>query len=199
MAQLAPDCSTRIDYYVFTNSSFCVLSDQSTVVGVSNADQKTIIKHSITDLSEPKVTYTANMEKVLTLGLYERQNVLLAGGYRFDSDGQVVQFDLSTGQVLKAFGQIDVGIVWSSISVGNLWIFGTHELSKFAVIDSVSREALGKPIKSAIWKILSMAVCKIQEENNRSQVLLFIIGFIPDYSENKTDVFDITALMDEHL
>ena len=198
MTQLVPECGTQIEYYVLTDSSFCVLSDQTTVIGVSNADKNTIVKQSVTDSSKPMVTYNANKGLVNTLGANESRNVLPAGGYDFDFDGQVVQYDLSTGQVVKAFGQVGTGIVLSSFNVNDLWCFGGDGESKVAVIDSVSRQALAKPVSSAIWTIYSMTVCKIQEENNRSKVLLFIVGKNPEYSENQTDVFDITALLTGH-
>ena len=196
MAQLAPDCATQMEYFVETDSAFCVLSDQSTVVGVSYADRNIIIKHSITDLSQPMVTYSANMGGVCTLRVDERQNVFFAGGFNFD--GKVVQYDLSTGQVVKAFDHVRVGAIWSSIRVDNLWIFGGIGESKFAVIDSVSRQVLGEPVESAILRIFSMTIWKIQGENNHSQALLLTVGYDPNYSENKTDVFDITALVDKH-
>ena len=59
----------------------------------------------------------------------------------------------------------------------------------------MSRQALGKPVKSAISTINSMAVYKIQEMGNCSQVLLLNVGEFSNYSENQTDTFDITALV----
>ena len=143
MAQLVPDCTTQMDYFVLSDSSFCVLSDQSTVIGVDKANRNTIIKHSITDLSEQTVIYIANMGGVFTLAVDERQNVLYAGGSNYYSDGQVVQYDLSSGQVVKDFGPVGIRIIWSSLNVNNLWFFGAHGSSRFVVIDSVSRQVLG--------------------------------------------------------
>ena len=144
MAQLVPDCATQMKYFVLIDSSFCVLSNQSTVIGVSNADRKMIIKHSITDFSEPTVTYTADMDEVFTLGVNELQNVLFAGGSGCDSGGQLLQFDLSTGRAIKTFGQVGIDIIFSRIRVDNLWLFGDLNSSKFAVVDSVSRQVLGR-------------------------------------------------------
>ena len=199
MTQLIPECATQMEYFVFTDSNFCVLSDQSTIIGVSKTNQNLIIKQSITGKSELAVTYTANMKYVYTLAANETQNVLFAGGYGFDSDGQVVQFDLCTGQVVKAFGLVGIGIVLSSLNANNLWIFGSYNTTEFAMIDSVSRQVLGEPVESAISRIYSMTIFKIQEIDNCSKVLLFTIGMFPNYSENRTDVFDITALVTRHL
>ena len=195
MARLVPECATQMDYCISTDSILCVLSNQSTVIGVSNFDQSTIIRQSITDSSEPTVTYSSNTGTVYSLAVDEPQNVLLAGGSGCDYDGQVVQYDLSTGQVVKAFGRLGIYSVISSISVGNLWFFGGHGSSKFAVIDSVSRQVLGKPVESAISTIYSMVVWKIQEKSNGPKLLLLTVGDHPNYSENRTDVFDITALV----
>lgn len=181
-----------------TDFSFCVLSDQSIVIGISRTDQNTIIKQSITDSSEPTFTYTTNMQQVFTLAVNEPQNVLYAGNSCSNYDGKLVQFDLSTGQVVKAFGSVGIGIIWSSLNLNNLWFFGAHESSRFIVIDSVSRQVLGKPVKSAMWSINSMAVCKKPKRNNISQVLLFTVGDYSNYSKSRTDVFDITTLVDKY-
>ena len=198
MTQLVPECATQMEYFVTTNSKFCVLSNQSTIIGVSNAYPNMIIKHSITDLSEPVVTFNFITGRVYTLGVNEHQNVLFAGGSGCDSDGQVMQYDLSTGQVVKAIGKGGIGSVQSSISVGNLWFFGGYGSFKLVVVDSVSRQVLGKPVRSAIWTIYSIAVFKIQEMSHSSKVLILTVGLLPNYSKNQTDVFDITALVNKH-
>ena len=198
MTQLVPDCTTQLEYYVMSDSAFCVLSDQSTVIGVSIADNNTIIKQSITGSSESIVTYTTEMERVYTLGVDERQIVLFAGGSDRYFNGQVVQYDLSSGQVIKSFGRLEIGSVMSSIKVNNLWFFGGFRSFKFAVIDSVSRLVLGEPVNSALLMIYSMATYKIQQSDNCPQKLLFTFGSNAFYSEYQTDVFDITALVTRH-
>ena len=198
MAQLAPDCATQMNYYVSTESGFCVLSDQRTVIGVSKIDHNTIIKQSITDLSEQMVTYNANSGWVYTLGVDESQNILLPSGCGCNYTGQVVQYDLSTGQVVKAFDQVGINSPCSSIKAGNIWFFGGYDSSKFAVINSVLRQVLCKPVESAILSLHSMTVCRIQEESNLSRVLLFTFGMYQNYSENNSDVFDITSLVNKY-
>ena len=120
MTQLVPECATQMGYFVLSDSSFCVLSDQSTVIGVSDAYQNMIIKRSIIDTSGPIVTYTANLGRVYTLAVDEPQSVLFAGGSGCDSDGQLVQYELCAGQVVKAFSRIGMDTVLKSISVNNL-------------------------------------------------------------------------------
>ena len=195
MAQLVPDCTTQMHFFVSSESSFCVLSDQSTVIGISKANENTIIKQNITDLSEPIVTYTANARRAFTLGVDEPQNVLLAGGPGCNYHGQVVQCDLTTGQAIKNFDRIGIGYIITNVNVNNLWFFGGHRSSMFAVIDSVSRQALGKPVESAVASIFPMTVSNIEETNARSKVLLWTVGNYPNYTENKSDMFDITALV----
>ena len=106
-----------------------------------------------------------------------------------------MQYDLSTGQVVKAFGPVGIGSVRSSIRVNSMWFFGGRRSFKFVVIDSKSRQALGKPVESAIGTIYSLAVFKIHEKHDHLKVLLLNVGEFANYSEKQTDVFDITALV----
>ena len=198
MTQLVPECVTQMEYYLSGDSSFCVLSNQRTILGVSKTDKKTIIRHSISDFSGMTVTYTANTAGVFTLSINEPQNMLLAGGISCNLVGEVVLYGLSTGQVIKTFGKVNYAPVQSSFKVDNLWFIGFFGSFKFAVIDSVSRQVLGKSVKFGILNIFSMAVCKKLEKHNDSQVLLFTVGDYFRFSENDTDVFDITALVNRH-
>ena len=195
MTQLVPDCATQMKYNAISDSSFCVLSDQVTVIGVSAKDSETIIKENIVDHSMPKVTFTANFDEVNTLAVDEVNNTLFAGSDNY-GDGQVVQYDLSTGQALKNYGCVGVKVVLSSSRVGNLWMFGGFLSCKFTVIDSITRQVVNEPVKTTIKSIHSMTVFKTKEKNKFPKVLLLTFGTSPNYSKNNTDVFDITALLD---
>ena len=185
-----------MQYFVFTDSSFSVLLDQNTVIGVCKAHQNTIIKQSIADFLDEAVTYTTKMRQIFTVAVGEHQNVLFVAGS--GSSGQLVQFELSTGRAIKIFGLVGKGTLKSSINANNLWFFGGHGLSEFAVIDLVSRQVLGNPVRSAVTSIFSMTVCKKLGRNDLSQVLLLTVGAFANYSENQTDMFDITALVNRH-
>ena len=170
-----------------------MLSDQATIVGISSTDRKTIIKKSIIDRSVPVVTYAYNFDYVYTLAVDEPSNVLFAGSYNQGSS-QVVQYDLSTGQVLKNYGQVGICRVLSSARVGNLWLFGGFT-SKITVIDSAKRRVVHEPVTTAISRIFSMTVCSLQNGKRNSKTLLFVVGRYPDYSDAKTDVLDISGLV----
>ena len=195
MAEPVPDRTMQLNLYCVSDSNNCILWDQATVVGVISTDCNTIAKQNITDHSVPVVTYTANIGQVYTLAVDEASNLLFAGNYNHGR-GQVVQYDLSTGQAIKNYGQVGIGSVLSSARVDNLWLFGGFTF-KITAIDSVSRRVVHTPVATAIGDILSMTVCNAQNDRQDSKVLLYIFGEFLNYSDGRTDVFDISGLVDK--
>ena len=198
MEKISPDCVTQLNYLSFGDSSFFVLSNQATIIAVSKADYKTIIKENITDHSEPVVTYTANTGRVYTLAADEANNMLFAGSSNFD-DGQVVQYDLANGQAIKNYFNVGIDCVLSNFRMKNIWIWGGRGLSKFVVIDSMTRQLVGEPVTTAINNICSLKVCKVFKNKQNQKVILIIVGKFSNYSNKRTDLFDITQLLSLHL
>ena len=196
MSELVPDRTTELEYFCLFVSSYCVLSDQATIVGVSFNERTTIIKENITDHSVPVVAYTANIGEVFTLAVDEASNVLLAGS-KNSGHGQVVQYDLSTGQAIKNYGQVGIGNVLSSTRVENLWLFGGCEF-KITAIDSVRRRVVHTPVATAFRYIYSMTVYNLKNAKQKSQVLLLVDGNRPNYSKSRFFVFDISRLVNKY-
>ena len=156
-----------------------------------------IIKEKINEICTPIVAYTANNGDVYAVAVNEPNNVLFAGGENFYR-GQIVQYELSTGKVLKNYDQVGIGSIWSSTVIGNMWIFAGYKSSKFVVIDSVTKQVFHKPVTTAIDSIYYMTIGKVKHNRHDSKLLLFIVGDDPDFSESKTDVFDITRLANKY-
>ena len=194
MAVVAPERVTRFDYLCIFDLSFCVLADQVSVVGVGLADKSTILRENILDASALVVTYSANRDEALTVAPHEKLDSLFAGSCNRER-GQVVQYRLSTGQVIKNFGPVGIGLVVSSIRFGNLIMFG-GESHKFAAIDSVKRQVAGQPVTSAVQSVYSMAICETAKGHDEKRILLFVCGLGANYSNDRTDVFDITGLVE---
>ena len=188
------DCATLLKYSCFCDSSFCVLSDQATIIGISYSDRNKIIRQNISDHSVPKVLYTANIGRVNTLAVDEPNNLLFAGSDDY-TKGQVVQYDLSTGRAMKNYGSLSIDKVVSSIRLGNLWFFGGFGFSKFTVIDSVTKRIVHGPVKTVIWTIYSMSACSIHSKERDPKTILFTIGIHSNNLDQRTDIFNITGLV----
>ena len=178
-------------------SSYCVLSDQATIVGVNNADRNTIVKEKITEHSVPIITYTANFKYVYTLAVDEANNVLFAGGYN-GRKGLVLQYDLNTGQAIKNYGQVGIGTVVSNTRVENLLFLGGCRSHKFTVIDSVRRQVAHEPVNAAVSVLSSLAVASVQKNQQNPKLLLFTVGHLLENSNNWAGVFDITEVVNKH-
>ena len=172
----------------------CVLSDQAIIVGVNQDYSTTIIRENINDRSAPAVVYSANIDTIDTLVVDEPNNMLLAGSQN-DYKGQVVQYDLSTGRMVKNYGPIGIGSVQSSARLGNLCMFGGRDSSKFVVIDSATRQAVETPLTTKEWNIVSMTVCSVQKSCSEPKVFLIISGRNPRMFKINLDIVDITGLV----
>ena len=195
LTQLVPGCVSLLEYFSFSDPSFCVLSDQATLVGVNEADWNTVTKQSIIDRSAPIVVYTANIGHVYTVAVDEPNNILFAGSSNLGG-GQVIQYDLSTGQAVKNYAHVGIGRILSSASAkaGSLWLFGSRGSSRFTVIDPISRRIVHSPVITAIRNIYSMTIGTVYNSDSEDTVLLFIAGDDSEYANDRSDVFDITEL-----
>ena len=198
MTRPAPDCVTQLEYYCVCDSSWHVFSDQATIVGVSLTNCSTIIRQNIIDHSLPLTIYAANQGKVYTIAVDEPNNTLFAGGENNEKTGQVVQYDLGTGQSIKTYFGVGIGSIESSTRAGNLLLFGGFESYKVAIIDSVNRRIVHESINTAIRNIFSMTIFTLFESNNQFQILLLCVGEIQMYSNGRTDLFDITELIKKY-
>ena len=61
------------------------------------------------------------------------------------------------------------------------------------VIDTDRMEVIGEVFQTAIGRIMSMQICKV-EKMEVKKYYLNVTGARPDYSEGKTDVFELTNL-----
>ena len=173
-----------------------MLSDQVTIIGVSNSNRTKIVKENICDQSAPVVTYSANIGSVYTLAVGEPNDVLFAGSCNCGK-GQIMQYSLSNGQVLKNYSQVGIDSILSSTRIANMYVFGGYGSSKFVVIDSAKRQIVHKPVTTRIKIIGSMTVCKTKQNKPDSKTLLLISGNFSDNSNDRTDVFDMTGLVDK--
>lgn len=158
--ELVPESSVRLKYFCESLASLCVLSDEATVVGINSADVLTVLKQSISDHSAPIVAYDTRIASVFTLAADEPKNALFVGGFNYSS-GRIVQCNLSSGRVIRDYGDVGIGDIMSSASFGRLRFFGGGESFRFGVIDAQARRVAHEPLATAVEFIHSVAVCEV--------------------------------------
>lgn len=191
---VVPDAVSQLEYRCRKDSSFDVLSDEATVVGVQLSNDKAVAKEHITIKSRPVVTYSAGRSKVYTLAVDQHANLLLAG----ESKDRVVQYRLDTGDVTHDYGSLGIGAVLSSARLGKLYFFGGWKSSSFAVIDTLTQQVVQSPVTTAVHAINSLAVWTANPNTLDAKAILAVAGRSIDYSADRTDMFDVTQLVYQH-
>jgi hypothetical protein len=99
--------------------------------------------------------------------------------------GSLFQFCLSSLKVVKNYGKIGVGEIFSIDIHGDLAVIGGNNDS-FVIVNIKKREVVTKPKITAFGWIYSLRFCQVKDK-----LLLIVGGKYPDYSQNKTDIFEI--------
>ena len=191
---VAPDAISRLEYFCNRDSSFHVLSDEATVVGVQLTDKKVVSKEHTVDKSCAVVTFSAGKSTFCTLAVHQQVNVLLAGGSE-NSSGCVNQYRLDTGDMIHNYGNLGIGAVVSSARLGNLCFFGGYKSSSFVVIDALTQQVVQRPVATAVGSISSLAVCTAYTNTPNAKAVLAVAGTGTNYSANRNDLFDVTQLV----
>ena len=206
-----PDCTHNTSFVYPTPHSLCVLADERTVLGVNRADHTNIISVNIVDPSRPGVSYNGNSTNVYVLVANEQNDSLLAGQilaeayptlcYRWHDRTQVwrrpanlVQYSLSTGQKVRTYEIPLLPLIYSVATLRSVCFLGAAESNCFAVVDSETRQIVHGPTRTAIRDIRHMSVCPVRRSSSKSRAVLVVCGRNSDFSEGKTDVFEITEL-----
>jgi hypothetical protein len=172
------------EYWVGYESTLRVLADGKTLIGVGS-DRTTLITEDITDDQKP-VKIGKHKNGILSLIFIEESKMLLVG----DMSKKVFQYRLNrnkTWTFIKDYGNIGIGLVYSCTRIMNLVIFGGFETSSLRVIDSEKMVVIGDAYRTAIERIFSLSICKRPD-----QLVLSVNGLDPSYSNEVSDVLDIT-------
>ena len=175
-----------------------MLSDQKTVLGVHFKIRNVIFKENIADKHAPLVTYDSSNYRVYSLVVREDNNCFFVGGKAHKQRrGNILQYDLDTGRLLRDFRLVDLQSIMSNCRYHELCFFGTfdHDL---IVLDSIKRLQVHQPLRTAIKHIDGLELGVVGLGDTGSKTLLFVSGRKRDYSRGKTDVFDVTELIRKH-
>lgn len=176
-------------YHVKFENHFTILSDNNTIVGVDSEEQNLLMMEDITD----EITHTCigtHQEQIKTISINESRDRIIIG----EHDGHATQYQMTDGywSIEKEYGYIQVGKIMSSTIFGNLAVIGGNK-NKIRLIDLKKKEFVEKPIETAIELVYSPHLCL----DSRS-VILTVGGLTPNYSKNKSDLFDVTNAYEEN-
>ena len=123
--------------------------------------------------------------------MHEDLQVALVG----DASGTVIQYSLKQGRsylkVEKHYGNLKIGEIKSGVKYGNVMVFGGSR-HRISIIDVRLKKVVVSQFKTAIQDILSLCVGRVKEK-----VVLSVSGFHSNYSEGKSDLFDIGKLINK--
>ena len=138
----------------------------------------------ITEFGEHENT----IETVLVM---EQSDCLFVG----DNGGQLAQYRLHKAgrapSLVKNFGNIGIGPVCSSVSVGNFAVLGGTN-NTLAVIDADRQQVIHNDTRVAVECVYSMRVCCLRFSDKMTRAVITVSGENPDYSDGKTDMLDVT-------
>ena len=121
-------------------------------------------------------------------------------GFVFAGDrrGYLNQYRLEpTGGVptiVKEYGRIDIGQIYSSVSVGNLAVFGGED-KRLVVIATDMQQVVIYDVPVAIKHIFSLSMCPVRVSDTKTRVLLAVSGGKADYSNDRSDLLDVTPCL----
>ena len=176
---------------------FTVLSNERSILGVQykyGGKNNVILKEDILNDNPdygPQVFAILNLHNVYTVIADESTGSLLAG----DSIGNLVQYDLEDGYELKYYIFLGIGSITAVKKLGKVAVFGGQYNCTF--IDLEKRECITqKSVQTAVEGIYSVELVTFVNKFNESKVYLTACGGKPDYSQKKTDIFDVTDVFE---
>jgi hypothetical protein len=187
-------------FMVLSQNSFIVLSDEKTFIAFK-ADLKNekanLIMEDITGKAKP-VRIGNNNKFVTTFTLIEESNMLLVVECDFNGQNpKLIQYKLnpkaSTWSIIKDYGDLGIEQVFSYARIGKLVIFGGQNYC-LRVVDFEEMRLVGDPYETAIKQVFSLSICEVSE----TRVLLSVNGNTFDYSEKKSDILNITELLNQN-
>ena len=190
---------SKLRYVVRRNHSFTVLPDAQTVIGVNPKNLRYLqAENLVTNKVNPEFANIKDL-RITLIAHNTHQQMLLAA----QADGKIMAFktdstDLSVTRSALKLGPTGVsGEYHSELPGHNVYAcdqFGS--LTALAgngviFIDTATNELVdGKLVNTAVSRITSMRLCAAP-----GKVVMTVTGLDFDYSESKTDVFDVTVLV----
>ena len=185
--EVEPVNQTKNEFFAFYETSFLVLPNGRTIVGVDGETEKTLVTE---DISTNKATAFGKHEDRICTLFYDKVTENLFAG---DRSGHVKQYRRGCSDhpftILKDHGDVGIGSLYSSAQVNGFCFFGGSD-SSLVAIDIHGRRLYKGKIKSAYGWILSLQVCHGLDE----KVYLSVSVDHPYYFFNNSDFLDVTEI-----
>jgi hypothetical protein len=188
-------------YCIAGNDGIALFPDQETILSVK-ADEKTntqyICKENFKNQTKSKIADISSNFFVQTLFVNKEKNSLLMGGTYFSKlPGRIEEYDLSSGNLIMTYSNLPTLFILSILKIKNFCFCGFSDYV-FEILDSEKRELVYQSNETAIGVICSMELCHVfDDKTGEAKYVLALAGSSPDYSNNKSDLFDITGMFKE--
>lgn len=182
-----------LSYY--GDSCFAVLKDEKTIIGISRDSRGTLVKENISlwgVVCTPH-KFTTRHRVINTVMLYEKRNMVFSG----EDGGTLIQYNLTTGNIERNFGNLRIGDIVSMTRLGPIGIIGGFKQNHFSVVMLNDKEHSVHQFQCGINYLSSLQICVVKKPffSENKQVLLCISGYDASFIPYVTDVFKITSLV----
>ena len=188
---IEPIYTSTSEFGVMYENQFVVLDDGKHVIGVDASDGGKLIFENIETGKADKFGWRDFGVNFITNMFYAQDTESFYIGDLYD-DLYKYKLDKTNKSCkkVKAYGNIGIGRIISSHRFMNFVFFGGSN-NKIKVLDLSRDKLLPGHLEAAIGCIYSLKVCvKSQDE-----IYLTVSGQYPNYSDDKTDLFEVTDLL----
>jgi hypothetical protein len=197
---IAPDHISSKIFSIWTETSFIVLPDQKSVIGLK-FESFDIWMENIMNKKSCCVSNGVHKYYVHTIYYDETTCSLFSG----DNMSMVIQYkkNIKNGwKMVKKYSDLKINWIYSSTRIGNLMIFGGNNYH-FTVIDAMEKQVVIRSTRIKINLATSLQVCKVYPDNNDDsdshKYALSFSGSFPHFVLDKLDILDITGLVNQNV
>lgn len=184
--------SSSTEFAANYENNFLVMDPQN-LLGVNGKDPEELVLENL----QGRRPYTFGRRKsgqrhfISTL-LYDPDSKSL---FRGDNRGHLIRYTLDTNQKTlegaQPLGDLGIGPLISSTRFKH-WVFFGGKNNRIKVFHLRTQEFLEGVLETSVREIYSLQVCAKSD----SEVYLAVSGYGLDYTNGKTDVFDLTPLLE---
>ena len=172
-------------------NQFFVMDDAKHVIGVDPRDARNLILENIENGKADKFGWEKNFSYLIGTLVYDKDMGSLYMGFDYD---RLYKYKLDkknkTCKRVKDFGDLGIGCISSSHRFMHFVFFGGDQ-GKIRILDLSTGELLPVHLETSIGWICSLQVCV----KSKDEIYLAVSGCDNDYSNDKTDLFDLTDLL----
>ena len=182
---ICPKHKSKRQYSVYYENMFAIDPEDETVIGYCGKSKELVAE----DMTQRPVKIDSCNSILNTIIFNQKLGVLLTG-YK---NGELIQYGKQSDKKWKLqmnYENIKIGSIRSSDQMGCIAVVGGNTKNKgnLRMIHLKEQVLLGSNIETAFQRIHSLCL------TSGDQALLSVGGQYPDYSNGKTDIFDITQV-----